>query len=171
MSWDPITTPIWYAKVTGKRTPGITEITGNSGSPRKWDEVTGYGFSGSTLRFTGLGLAKFDMLIELYTKADWADWTAFLPIILKVPSRRVPRSLDVWHPWLEMYQVKSAVVLDFAFPKLTEEGKGQVLISWQAQRKVKFQLAKVEDSAATPLDPFEQKIEASAKRLEALAAQ
>lgn len=180
MIWDPISSPVYYAKVTahlpgGKRgaevrTPGICEIEGNSGSPRKWDELTGYGLSGSTLRFTGLGLAKYDMIIQLFDKRDMAEWEAFLPIVKAPPKKQRPRALDVWHPKLAQYDIQASVILDMSFPKTDERGVTEIVIYWQAYRAVSFQLAKIEGGPPSPaLDPYEQRIKERSERLEALA--
>ncbi len=153
--WDPIRAYTSHALVTGKRTPGLVEIDSNSSSPRKWDEMAGYGLSGSTLRFTGLGLPKFDMVVSLYTREHIAEWAAFAPL-LDPPKRGYPRALDIWHPKLVGAKIKSCVVLDISLPKTSEEGVTQYIVYWQAFRAVKFQLSKVEASKAQPLDPYDQ---------------
>lgn len=158
----------YYMRVAGTRTPGITEVDGNSGSPRKWDEMAGYGLSGSTLRFTGLGLAKFDSITELYSKEELEEWKKFF-FLLAPPKRARPRALDVWHPKLEMYTIASCVVLDVALPKVTTEGVTQILINWQAYRAVKFSLSKIEGAKDQPADEFERQIQDASKRLEAAA--
>ncbi len=168
--WDPIRAYTSYALVTGKRTPGLVEIDSNSSSPRKWDEMAGYGLSGSTLRFTGLGLPKFDMVVSLYTRVHIDEWAAFAPL-LDPPKKGYPRALDIWHPKLVGAKIKACVVLDVSLPKTTEEGLTQYVINWQAFRAVKFQLSKVEASKAQPLDPYEQKIADKAAQAEALARQ
>lgn len=153
---DPIANGEQYTYVVmgGRRTPGIATLSGNSGSPRKWDERAGYGLTGSTLVFTGKGLAKFDVLIELYDAQDFADWAVFLPYILAEKSLR-ELVLDTSHPWLAQFKIAKAVVLDIGIPKETDEGVTQVTIPCQAHRKPKFALAKPDSAKATPTDPNE----------------
>ena len=45
-----------YIVLAGQRSPGLAVVRG-SDSPRKWDVRNGYGFSGATIVYTGLGLA------------------------------------------------------------------------------------------------------------------
>lgn len=159
MSTDPLAnpSPLYYVMLGGKRTPGIATVTGNSGAPRKWDERGGYGLSGSTLVLTGKGLGKFDILLELYTSQDWADWAAFRPLIEIKPTIN-GNVYDVSHPWLADYKITKCVVLDEALPKLTDEGVGQILIPCQAFRKPKFTLSKPTSAQATPTDPVDAQI-------------
>lgn len=159
MSTDPLSnpSPIYYVMLGGRRTPGIATVAGNSGAPRKWDERGGYGLSGSTLVLTGKGLGKFDILLELYTPQDWADWASFRPTIEVKPSI-AGNVYDVGHPFLADYKITKCVVLDEAIPKLTDEGVGQILIPCQAFRKPKFALQKPDSAKATPTDPVDAQI-------------
>jgi len=166
---NPIENPGSYtfAMLGGTRTPGILTISGNNGSPRKWDERGGYGLTGSTLVFTGKGLAAFDMLLELYTVKDWNDWVSFQKVIA-VPANARPKVLDVVHPWLADYFVTKCVVLDAAFPKMTEDGVTQIIIPCKAFRGVKYALSKPTSAQATPTDPVDAQIAFKEAELRAL---
>lgn len=170
---DPTTRPelLTYARIAGKRTPGILELGGNSGSPRAWDERGGYGLTGSTLVFTGKKLAAFDMVLSLYTKQDWLDWRAFLPTVALPFNSFRPPPLDIVHPYTSDYGVFKFVVLDIAWPKTTDEGVTQILIPCKAFRGVKYALSKPTSAKATPTDPVDAQIAASNAELQGLNQQ
>ncbi len=142
MSWNPLDTPQDYAVVAGKKTPGILRLT-SPNSPRKWDERNGYGLSGATLVFTGLGLSEFDCNLELYTPADWLDWDAFRPIVAKPPPRTRPKALDFAHPLTAQAGIKSVVVLDMYVPELSDDtGIWTAKIKLKEFRRPRIALAK-----------------------------
>jgi hypothetical protein len=158
MAWNPLDQPVDFIKLAGDRSPGIADVAG-AGSPRKWDEAQGYGLSGSTLRFTGLGLAKFDVKLRLYTRAHWAAWHAWKRHVQKPPLGKRPRALDIWHPCLEDLEIKSVVVEDVLQPELTDDrGEWTIAIKFIQFRLPKLTLAKPEASKAQPLDAADQTI-------------
>ena len=154
--------------VLGVPSPGISVVEGSSIAPRKWDERGGYGLTGSTLVFTGNGLGKFDVIHTFYEKRDWDAWDAYLKVVSAVPAGRRPRALDVSHPWLVMNKVFKAVILDNSIPKQRPTGEWDIVYNWQQFRAVKFQLAKPEGAAATPLDPVSAQIQANSVKIDAL---
>lgn len=163
MSFDPIdqSTQLDQLFVLAQPSPGITVIEGSSIAPRKWEERGGYGLTGATLVFLGLGLGKFDAIHSFYDKRDWAAWDKWLKIVAAPPVGKRPRALDVSHPWLDMFNVHKAVVLDNTVPRQTEAGLWQVVYSWQAWRTPKFTLAKPEGAKATPADPVDAQLDAN----------
>lgn len=154
--------------VLGVPSSGVVTIEGASIAPRKWDERGGYGLTGSTLVFTGRGLGKFDAIHTFYEKRDWEEWDKYLKIVSAPPTGQRPKALDVSHPWLAMNQVFKAVVLDNSIPKQRETGEWDIIYNWQQFRAVKFQLAKPEGAAATPLDPDSAQIQANSVKIDAL---
>jgi len=168
-SSDPIANPssFYYVLMGGNRTPGIAHVEGNSGSPRKWDERGGYGLTGSTLVFTGKGLAAFDIILELYTSQDWKDWNAFRKTLDLTPQA-ISKGLDVVHPFLSDYAVTKCVVLDIAWPKQREDGAHEILIPCKAFRKVKFALSKPDSAQAKPTDPVDAQLALKESELSAL---
>lgn len=170
MSWDPITKPVDYILLSGKRSPGLAEVTGAT-SPRRYDERRGYGLSGATVVFRGIGLTRFTVKLRLYTEIDWADWDAWKPLIDRPPVGTRPRSLDIWHPHLEALEVKSCVVEDVAQPEQTADGEWTIELKFIQYRRPVLALAKPEGSKAAPVDPVDQRIEQLTKQFQDLAAQ
>jgi hypothetical protein len=84
VTFQPLTEPVDFILLAGKRSPGIAEFIG-AGSPRRWDERKGYGRGGAFVVYRGNGLAHFAVQIRLYTDADWADWHAWAPIVHRPP--------------------------------------------------------------------------------------
>jgi hypothetical protein len=158
----------------GEPTPGLAIVEGSSGSPRKWQEIGGYGLTGATLRFTGLGLAKFDVIVTLITDAHWLAWEPYQQRVLAPPKLGTyARALSIFHPLLKPLEIRECVVNDISIPKQAQAGVWQVLIPCQAFRKPKLTFATPEGAKATPTDPVDAQIEANraliAAQREALA--
>lgn len=167
MSWNPITSPVDYYLLEGKKSPGISEVAG-AGSPRKWDEVGGYGLSGSTLRFTGLGLAKFEIRTRLYTPEDFEAWKAFAVVLAKPPPKVRPRAKDIWHPFLEELGIKSVVIEDVLQPEQTGDGEWTLTGKFIQYRRPRITLAKPDGSKAAETDPYEQEIARNSEKIAGL---
>src|SRR5687768_8798517 len=105
MGWNPLDLPVDFFILSGRPSPGIGSIE-KASTPRKWDEVGGYGASGSVLIFHGRRLVPFDGVIKLYTAEDWDAWHAWKPMVMRPPYGKIPKAQDVWHPWLEQFDVK-----------------------------------------------------------------
>jgi hypothetical protein len=157
MAWNPLDQPVDYIKLGGQRSPGLAEVLGAT-SPRKWDERGGYGLSGSTLIFRGVGLAKFTVKLKLYTIEDWAAWDAWKPLVAKPPLGTRARAQDIWHPLLEQVDVKAAVVEEVSQPEQTNDGEWTIAIKFIEFRKPKVALAKPDAAKATPADPIETQV-------------
>jgi hypothetical protein len=159
----------------GEQVPGGPVIVeGNSGSPRKWQEVGGYGLTGATIRFTGLGLAKFDVIAQLINDEHWDAWATYQRTVLAPPKPGVyARALSVFHPLLKIAEIGQCVVEDIALPKQTAAGVWQVLIPCKAYRKPRLTFATPDGAKATPTDPIDAQIDANraliAAQREALA--
>lgn len=166
MTWNPITDPIDYVLVAGKKSPGIATILGAS-SPRRWDERKGYGLSGAFVVFRGLGLSKWTVQLRLYTEEDWRTWDEWKEVVKKPPVSaqgdlgffRRPRALDIWHPILEDLGIKSAVVEDLLQPLQTADGEWTIEIKMIEFRRPEFNLAKPEGSEKEVTDPVDAYIE------------
>ncbi len=146
-AWDPIAQPIDYVLVAGQRTPGLCDVQ-NAGSPRQWDERRGYGLSGASLVFRGIGLASFTLRIRLYSEQDWTDWHAFAPVVQRPPTGERATALDVVHPILEEVGIRSAVVEDLLAPAQGEDGEWTIEIRMKEFRgRPEVTVAPVEGSA------------------------
>lgn len=170
MSWNPIDDPCDYITLSGQRSPGIAEVRG-ANSPRRYDERKGYGLSGATVVFRGIGLTRFTVELRLSTEQHWADWYAWKPMVDRPPAGTRPKALDIWHPFLEDLEVKSCVVEDVSQPSQVEDGVWAIEIKFIQFRRPVLSLSKPEASKAAPVDPVDQRIEALTKQFQDLAAQ
>lgn len=157
MAWNPLDQPVDYIKLAGQKSPGLAEVIG-AASPRKWDERGGYGLSGSTVVFRGVGLCKFTVKIKLYTADDWASWDAWRPLVAKPPLGTRARAQEIWHPLLEQLEVSAAVVEEVSQPEQTNDGEWTITIKFIEYRKPKVALAKPDGAKATPADPIETQV-------------
>lgn len=153
----------------GEPTPGLAIVEGSSGSPRKWQEVGGFGVSGSTIRFTGLGLAKFDVIVTLVTDEHWKAWEPYQRRVLAPPSAQpgAAKALSIFHPLLKPLEIRECVVDDISIPKQTQASVWQVLIPCRAFRKPKLTFATPDGAKATPTDPVDAQIAANVALLAA----
>jgi len=168
--WNPLKEPRDYAIVAGVRTPGLCDIVGAS-SPRKWDEIEGYGLSGARLKFRGIGLAHFSIKLRLYTDQDWNDWDQFRVLVSKPPLGKKPLAKKIVHPQLAEVGVSAFVVEDLLAPERTDDsGEWTIEIKCIEYRNMTPALSKPDAAEATPADPEEQKIGALTDQNNKLAA-
>lgn len=171
---NPHETVVRYITLDGQKSPGIATITGG-GPPPKWNERSGYGLSGATLVFTGLGLAEFTVSLELYElnaegKSDWEEWESWSKLLAPPEPGRRAKARDVWHPFLAALKVRSCVIDGpIPIPEEVTDGVWGVQIKFKQYRRLKMNLAKPEGSTATPQDPVDQRIEALSKQFQELA--
>lgn len=167
--WNPIDTPINKFVVEGQLSPGIGTIE-KANTPRKWDEVGGYGASGSVLIYHGRKLVPFDGIVKLYTVQDWDEWHAFSQIVERPPNGKIPKALMVWHPWLAFAHVFSAVVTDVLQPRELEQGGHEIVIQFLEYRRPKPSFAKPE-AAGKPesTDPVDKYIDQLVGQVQELA--
>jgi hypothetical protein len=156
-NWNPLDEPTDKVIMAHKPTPGLADIVG-ANSPRDWDEMRGYALSGARLRFRGIKLCHFSVKLRLYTTQDFDDWLAFKPIVDKPPLGRLPRAIDVSHPILIERGIGAAVVEDLIGPDQTDDGEWTIEIKLIEFRKPKRTISTPEASAATPVDPIDQRI-------------
>lgn len=168
MTWDPITVPIDYALLGGRKTPGLAELVGASALLR-WDERKGYGLSGATLVFRGAGLAKFTLRLRLSSARDWADWHAWKSVVAAPPLGKRARALDIVHPLLADLDITAVVVSEVLQPEQVEDGVWKIDIKLLQWRKPKVSLAKPESAQATPVDPVDRIIEQLSSQYQELA--
>lgn len=172
MTWNPFTDEpsdkVWLAQ---QWSPGLCDIEG-ANSPRNWEELPGYGWSGALLRFKGIGLAHFSLKFRLYTGDEWNEWLRFKGLVYRPPLGRRPRALDVWHPILVSQGIYALVVEDLEQEMQTEDGVWTVGFKCIEWRMPKYSLSTPDGAKATPVDPYEQQIEQLDKeRVDLLAAE
>lgn len=167
MTWNPNTTPVDVVFLAGQATPGIAELQG-WGSPRNFDERRGYGLSGATLRFRGVGLASGKLVLRLYTPEDWDAWDAFRPLVARPPAGERPSALDIVHPFTIELGVTSVVVTELKQPVIDDNGVTTIEIALKEYRRPQLALSPVEGSTDQPMDEVEQRIDRNDRRIREL---
>jgi hypothetical protein len=152
--WNPLADPIDFFTLSGLRSPGVAELSGAT-SPRKWEERGGYGLSGATVVFRGVGLCYFTFRLKLYTETDWDDWLSWKSLVNRPPFGTRPKAHDIWHPFLDQLGVTAAVVEEVTQPEQGESGEWTVSIKFIEFRKPVVALAKPVAAKATTADPVE----------------
>jgi len=162
MAFNPISNPVDFVELAGRRTPGIAEVLGAS-SPREWKERRSIGYGGAIVVFRGIKLARFTVKLRLYSDQDWQDWDDFRDVvqrpplsnaasqgvgIIRSPFGRRPKALSVNHPILADLNISSCVVLDVLQPVQTGNGEWTIDIKFIEYRRPRYQLA-TPDAAAT----------------------
>lgn len=170
-AYDPLTNPIDVIRLAGKDSPGLATVVIKTGSPRKWDERAGYGVAGSALVYMGRRLAHFDVELRLYTSEHWRDWAAWKVLVDRPPYGKLPRALDISHPWLAMHDIKAAVVEDVVGPVPIDNGGQLITISFIEWRKLTPSPPLKPEAAKPPaaIDPVDKVIENLSKQVEELA--
>lgn len=168
-----------YILLGGVKSPGRATILG-AGSPRTWDVRQGYGYSGAVVVFTGDGLAKFDVRIDLWEKSHFSEWARFAKVALeKAPMGLKPKAMDIAHPVLNMAPLKitSVVVEDVSQFEQDEEGMWSCTIKLLQYRAPKPALGKplasipnAPNVAPTAVDAAELEIKRLTAQFSALAA-
>lgn len=105
-----------YFTLAGQKSPGVCRFTKPANSPRSWDVRHGYGFSGAFVVYTGTGLAKFSIAIELWEAEQFnAPWLNFAKLLAKPERSSILKSaLGIVHPLISMppWSIKTVVVED-----------------------------------------------------------
>lgn len=162
MTWSPLTEPQDFVILAGQRTPGIAKLEGFD-SPRRWDVRRGPGLSGATLRFHGIDLAQSGKLkLFLTTEADWADWEAFRPIVMRPPLGERARHLQIEHPLLEGLGIRAVAVKNVSQPTPVDEtGTWVIEISLLEYAQIAPALSAPAgaDDAPEPTDDNERRIQ------------
>lgn len=69
-----------YIVLANVRSPGTCVISG-AGNPRVWDAVKAAGMSGASLRYMGADLARFSVLIKMWTAEQVKEWEEFSDLL------------------------------------------------------------------------------------------
>jgi hypothetical protein len=157
MAWNPFNSPIDYILLRGLKSPGIAEVV-DANSPRNWDERRGYGFSGATVIFRGVGLAYPVIKFRLWTEEHWDLWSVFRVLLEKPPFGERAQAMSVWHPHLEAQGITSVVVQDLASPVNEGNGIWSITVKFIEYRRPKVALAKPDGAKAAEVDPIESGI-------------
>lgn len=158
----------------GYKSPGLCDVSG-AGSPRKWEQRPGYGLSGATVVFLGNQLSEFSIKFRLYgdpkvPDPDWEQWNTFeAGVLMKAPTGKRPKALDIWHPALERLKIKTVGVTDVGQPYQSDDGEWTIEVKFIQYAKPKITLAKPDGAKATPTDPYDKVIDNLAGQVAELA--
>jgi hypothetical protein len=160
VTFNPLSDPVDFVLIAGKRTPGIATIEGAE-SKRRLVIRMGYALSGGVVVYRGFELVKFKIKLRLFTQEDWDAWNTLKVLVDRPPVGVRAKALDVTHPILESQGVSQALVESVSQPERTEDsGEWTVTISMIEYRKPKPALSVPEGSQETPeLTPEEIRIE------------
>jgi len=159
VTFQPLTEAIDYVLLAGRRSPGIAEIV-DASSPRRWDERRGYALSGATLIFRGVGLARWKLVLRLYTDQDWEDWHSWRELVQRPPLGERARHLEIVHPILEDLGVSACAVAELKQPTQGEAGEWIIEIAMIEYRVPTIALSEPEGAQDRPTDPVDRTIEA-----------
>jgi hypothetical protein len=152
MPFNPIDAPIDYVLLAGRRSPGLAELTGWS-SPRNFDERRGYGLTGATVVFRGIGLASGKLIIRLLSAEDWSDWEGFRTLVQRPLLGERARPFEIQHPILEDLGVIAVVVTDVKQPTQTGNGEWTIEIDLKEYRRPTPAISRPEGPEDRPPEP------------------
>jgi hypothetical protein len=122
-------------QINGEECPGKCEVRG-AGTPRKWDQRPGYGFSGAISVFTGNALSDFEIDVVLTTAQHLFDWNDFASkYLIKGPQGVRPTALGIYHPKLASLGIVTVVVTNLSQFTTLENGGEVCTISFQQYGK------------------------------------
>lgn len=137
MAFQPLTSPIDYIVLAGRRSPGLATIEGLE-TKRNFQERRGFGTSFASLRFRGVELARFKVMIRLYSVQDWADWHGWKSLVRRPVSESNPNSITrarpqarpmtIDHPILADFEITDVVVENVIQPVQTDSGEWMIEI-------------------------------------------
>ena len=115
--------------------PGICKIGPGKGIPRNWQVREGFGLSGATQAFRGLGLAEFSLTIRMWRVADRAQWTAFDGAIEPSPLGAPEKVYRISNPRLSLRGITQCVFLNAPLVTDNEDGSDTAVYECRQSRK------------------------------------
>lgn len=98
------------------RSPGVCMVEGD-GIPREWDVVQGFGLSGATQRFKGIGLAEFTITIRVWLAEHRPLLRVFAAAVEVSLPGQPERVYQIKNPRLAFKGITQMVFLNDPFPK------------------------------------------------------
>ena len=126
--YDPLLTPVDKILLKNLESPGIARVR-NAESKRKVDVRSAYGISATVAVWREV--AEPEVVIELRTAQDWIDWADWstATVLREMRPNKPARgtgltdfALDIWHPWLEMLDIKAVIVTSVSQPVQIDDG-------------------------------------------------
>lgn len=178
MTFNPLTAPVDYIVLAGRRSPGLATIEG-ADTPRNFVERRGFGISFGTLRFRGVGLAHFKVLLRLVSEEDFEAWHDWKSLVARPTSESNPRRkgvsaimprlhappMDIEHPILADLDITSAVVENVLQPVQTGDGEWTIEIHFGEYRARVIALEETQGSVARQSDNIENAIDANSRTI------
>jgi hypothetical protein len=88
-----------YIMLDGVRSPGRATVTG-AAMDWDYDLPKAYGVSGAKCIFIGAKLSEFEVIIDIWQDAQWAQWASFAAVLDKPPIGTNAMSHRIDHPQL-----------------------------------------------------------------------
>lgn len=123
---------------------------------RKIDLKNAPGSDGGTLTDLGYEPARIDITLQLWTADHWQTWQQVASAIRPRPGKGVGSPLDITHPALSVYGIKSVYVVGMSLPiDSGTPGVKEVTIScieWLPPRRTSANTPKSSKASPRPLD-------------------
>lgn len=94
--------------------PGVCTITGD-GIPLNWQVREGFGLSGATQAFRGLGLAEFQLSVKMWTQEHRTQFLVFNAAIQPSPLGAPQKVYSISNPILGLAEITQCVFLNKPF--------------------------------------------------------
>lgn len=117
------------------KSPGTCKITPSKGIPRNWQTREGYGLSGATQSFRGLGLAEFTLTIHMWETAHRPEFTAFDAAIEPSPLGAPEKVYRISNPILAQRGVTQCVFLNAPFIQHNDDMSDDAIYECRQSRK------------------------------------
>ena len=181
MAFQPLTSPVDYIVLANRRSPGLATIEGLE-TPRNFVERRGFGTSFASLRFRGVSLSRFKVMLRLYTDQDWADWDAWKSLVRRPVQatgergvgRRLAPALTIEHPILADFEITDVVVENVIQPVQTADGEWTIEIRFIEYHEPVVALEQPrsnQNGPRQPYDPAEATIAAQSAEIARLEAE
>lgn len=132
MSWDPITNPVDFVMLGGKRSPGIATVS-EWADERDWAERRSYGMTGSTLIYHGGPLLRGKITFAFTTPEELAAWDTFKTMLERPPPVAPVSAFQAASADTIVQRRPSGRVLDIVHPQLADLGVHRVVVERRGQ--------------------------------------
>ena len=172
--FDPLTGPVNYVLIgrggsqplPPQQTPGLADVA-DADLNVVLDAQQGAGTTGAPLRYRGVELVTFHVIIRLWLSQHWSDWDSFRALLQTPPFGKLPAPLTVSHPWLTMQNISQAVVKSVGQPVLDDHMLATIRIKMIQYKAPRVTYSTVKATPDKPLSAIEKKLKAARLTLEA----
>ena len=138
--------------IGGNWLPGSAVVTGAHKHVLEVKKVPGQ--NGATTVDHGRELSKFNVVLTLWTQAQWDEWCDLAPKLQPLKQDKL-QPLFIYHPALTPSKITDVFVEEIGFPKLLQGGKAEVsikLLEYRAPKKGKSVTLKKSSGGLAGLD-------------------